>query len=285
MRDYSRAFPWPQLVLFKATDALTRLLNLPWLRRARTLRAFAYTVPPRHLSVYGGEYRFTYPINGWPRRFALRRGTSDVDVFLQVIRDTEYVDVARMLAAGGRSPRIIDAGANVGLATLYFKSILPEARVVALEPEASSFRMLGRCVADNALEHVVCLNAGIWTSDTHLAPDCSFRDRQSWSFALKEPSASDEGTIPVTSLDTLLSRAGWDRADLLKLDIEGGEARLMRDDAFLGAVQQRVGILCMEVHDERISLSDVQDALTAIGMTSLRSGGTLVGWREAQSGR
>lgn len=52
------------------------------------------------------------------------------------------------------TPRIIDAGANIGMATLFFKTMWPEASVDAFEPSPASFRLLERNVTDNRLTNV-----------------------------------------------------------------------------------------------------------------------------------
>ena len=47
---------------------------------------------------------------------------------------------------------IIDAGANIGLASIWFASKFPEARILAIEPEKSNYELLVRNV--EPLHHV-----------------------------------------------------------------------------------------------------------------------------------
>jgi FkbM family methyltransferase len=272
-------FSLKELFLFKSIGLLAAWLETPEMRRARALREFSYLVPPQRVSLETQEYRFSYPVNGVERAFALRRRSSDVQVFLQVIRDGAYADIARLLPAEDASPRIIDAGANVGLATLYFKSFHPRARVIALEPEPGNFAMLRRCVEENGFRDAILFNEGLWTRDAYLSSHWSFRGGQSWSFALREAGNPEKNTIPVMSLASLLSRAGWDTVDLLKLDVEGTEAELFRDASFLRALRQSIKMVCLEVHKEVISTSEVQTALAGIGMDSIEGKEGLVAWR------
>src|SRR5579863_2728165 len=65
----------------------------------------------------------------------LRPGTSDVEVLWDVFaRDTYRIPF--------RTPRgpsvIVDAGANIGITSIYFSSLYPRARVIAIEPEPSN---------------------------------------------------------------------------------------------------------------------------------------------------
>ena len=40
------------------------------------------------------------------------------------------------------APFIVDCGANIGMATLYFKSLYPDATVLAFEPDPAAFACL-----------------------------------------------------------------------------------------------------------------------------------------------
>ncbi len=42
----------------------------------------------------------------------------------------------------GKQPLIIDGGANIGMAVLYFKRNYPDARIIAFEPNPSGFELL-----------------------------------------------------------------------------------------------------------------------------------------------
>jgi tRNA G46 methylase TrmB len=69
--------------------------------------------------------------------FYLRVPSSDVETFEQIfIRQDYNFDVKK-------SPKtIVDAGANIGLASLYFASKFPNSNIVAIEPEESNFELL-----------------------------------------------------------------------------------------------------------------------------------------------
>lgn len=280
-RRYARLFSWRQMVAFKVTDRVIGWVENRWFRRMRALRLFAWTVPLDDLVLRDGAYRFHYPVEGRRVELALRTGSSDVDVFMQVIVDEEYGQVAQMLPEGPGPLRIIDAGANIGLTTLYLKCAHPDAHVVALEPESGNFEELSRCVARNALENVTPLHEGLWVEDGHLVEDRGFRDGRDWSFALREAAGATGTPVPVTSLRTLLTRMRWEVADLLKVDIEGGEAALIRDPAFLETVRDRVRTLCMEVHEEVVTVAEVRSALASVGLKAVHGGETLVAWNPA----
>jgi len=78
--------------------------------------------------------------------FFLRLKTTDLPTFDQVFFYKEYdFDTAK-------SPNIIiDAGANIGLAAIYFANRYPNAKIIALEPEQSNFRILKENVSPRAI--------------------------------------------------------------------------------------------------------------------------------------
>jgi hypothetical protein len=64
-----------------------------------------------------------------------------------------------------------------------------------------------------------------------------------WGMRVTEDAA---GEVAAVTIPELLDRAGADRIDILKIDIEGAEAELFSENtAWLG----RVGVLVLELHD------------------------------------
>lgn len=167
----------------------------------------------------------------------VRRGGSDWPTFEKVFVDQEYgVDMP------GAAPRlIIDAGANVGYATLFFARKFPEARILAIEPEASNFAQL--VTNTRAYPNVTPIQAALWGRAERLAITNPGAD--SWSFRVS--AADGAGGVRGVTIPELLALAGAERVDLLKLDIEGAEKDLFEHGAeeWLG----RVGLIIAELHD------------------------------------
>ena len=69
--------------------------------------------------------------------FSIRVRTSDYSCFRQVFVLQEYA-----LDARWQPKTIVDAGANIGLASIYFANAFPSSRIVAVEPERGNFRLL-----------------------------------------------------------------------------------------------------------------------------------------------
>lgn len=76
-------------------------------------------------------------LKGYKHPVYLRNGTSDTRVFSQLFVGREYLNAIRNI-----NPKvIIDCGANIGLASIYFKFYFPNAKIFAFEPESSNFNM------------------------------------------------------------------------------------------------------------------------------------------------
>ena len=69
------------------------------------------------------------------------------------------------------SPRIVDCGANIGLASLFFKKEFPKAQVIAVEADPGIFNYLSENVASSGhdgidLIHAAVTGSGSETSST-----------------------------------------------------------------------------------------------------------------------
>ena len=56
-------------------------------------------------------------------------------------------------------PVIVDAGAHIGMATLYYKMLFPHARILAFEPVPYNFKILEKNIHENQLENVELFEA------------------------------------------------------------------------------------------------------------------------------
>ena len=169
----------------------------------------------------------------------LRAGTSDAATFVQIFLrgDLDFpVDSA---------PRtIVDGGANIGLSALYLARRFPQARIIAVEFEASNFAQLRRNVARSpSIEPV---HAGLWPTDgaVHVANAHAAK----WAFfPTAGGGAGANPSVRAISMSTLMREHAMERIDLLKLDIEGSEWDLFADPQ--AGWLDRIGTLAIELHD------------------------------------
>ena len=124
---------------------------------------------------------------------------------------------------------VVDAGANVGLHTLFFaKRVGPEGRVYAFEPGQSAFVRLQSHVERNKLANVRCFHCALGAAEgvVALAENCQDNSR---NFVV-ESSSKPIGTknIALRPLDQVLKEESVGRVDFLKIDVEGAELEVLR---------------------------------------------------------
>lgn len=201
--------------------------------------------------------RLTLRIPGLPAPLLLRAGGSDRDCFEQIfVRDELGFDMPH-------EPRvIIDAGANIGLASLVLAERFPHARLLALEVDDANYRVLQANVA--AYPQITPIKRALWHRDGYVK--IVNPGAEAWAFRVAEADAADPQAIPAVSVNTLLDSIHADRVDLLKMDIEGAEMELLQAAA---EWLPRTGVLAIEIHEHiRPGVTRaLEDALRSIAHT------------------
>src|SRR5262249_10363750 len=123
----------------------------------------------------------------------------------------------------GQTPVIVDCGAHIGLATLWFAQQYPAARIFAVEPVTSNFELLVRNTKPYANVTPVC--AAI--SDHHTQVRLSNASGEPWAWKATE---GNDGDVATVTLPELLDREPNGAPLVIKIDIEGGEIGLFRSN-------------------------------------------------------
>jgi FkbM family methyltransferase len=159
----------------------------------------------------------------------LRAGESDVAAVRQVFRDGGYgIDFASAVGArimnrydeiiaSGRLPTIVDAGANIGAATILFHALFPKAHIVSIEPEPGNFSVLKKN-ADNC-EQIQLIHAAVGSTEGFVSIK---NEGLGWATRTERASI---GT-PVITMKTAFGTIPNGVPFVAKIDIEGFEADL-----------------------------------------------------------
>lgn len=134
---------------------------------------------------------------------------------------------------------VVDAGANVGTATAWFRQRYPHARVIAVEPNPFAVERLRLNVGDDP--NVEIVHAALADSDGTMR-------FSSGSFTvlgqLVDDQRPDAIAVEALTLETLRARFAPDTAiDVLKIDTEGAEWHI------LSGSLSGVGTVALEVHE------------------------------------
>lgn len=220
---------------------------------------------------------FNHTINNKTFIIQLKKNSSDSYVFQQIMRNDEYGIIVDFFMNNNISVlNIVDAGANIGLTTMFLKAHFPNARIIALEPSDNTYNRLNSNMQNNSLEQVTCLKKGLWSHSAFLSPDHTFRDGLDWSFRLTENHDGKNGTFAVISMNDLISEYNLEQIDFLKVDIEGGEVSVFGEHADLGWLT-RVKVIAIEIHDEFNCRTAIENKLSASGFTLSYSGELTIG--------
>jgi FkbM family methyltransferase len=124
------------------------------------------------------------------------------------------------------NPVILDGGANIGLATLYWKQLYPAARIRAFEPDPTIYQALKRNLCEWGLRDIEAIGAALWTAQGQM----SFWSEGSYAGRLvPDPGVSGDSCVTVATVRLRDYLSG--PVDLLKLDIEGAETDVLLDCA------------------------------------------------------
>lgn len=145
-----------------------------------------------------------------------------------------------LLLAEGKTPTIIDCGANVGYASIWFAVKYPGAIVYAIEPEPQNFSVLESNVAP--YENIVPIKAGVSDRETRLT--LQSQDGASWSWQTLED--DEHGDVEAVTIDRVLARRPGCAPFIVKVDIEGHEAQLFRSNVEWTA---KTPLIVFEMHD------------------------------------
>jgi FkbM family methyltransferase len=208
VRDVQHDF-WPQSPELAILNELERRARSEPRRTAGTI-----AVPP---------YRFEYvdALSTWPQW------------------DDIFVHSSVAFRTPNERPRILDCGANVGLASLFFRRAYPGARITAFEADPALAALCARNLSGEASVDV--RQAAVWIDDGDVDFVCEGTD----SGAIASLHTAVSGTRVHVRAERLRQ---WldEPVDLLKLDIEGAELPVLTD---CRERLRNVGAMIVEVHE------------------------------------
>jgi FkbM family methyltransferase len=173
-------------------------------------------------------------VPGYDQPVWLRPTRSDHSIFWQCMTRDQYdlrewpqtkALLARRdaLVAAGKTPIIIDGGANIGLAAIGFARDFPEARILAVEPDEDNFRVLSQNA--NATGETITPVLGAISAHAGHSRVIE-RERGSAGFRTEYCDAGHAEAVASFDIPALvdLVPGGWPW--IVKLDIEGAQEEL-----------------------------------------------------------
>jgi FkbM family methyltransferase len=186
-----------------------------------------------------------------PHPVWLRESTSDFEIMEQIFLRREY-DFAEWsshhemirktydeLLRDRKVPVIIDCGANIGYASIWFAIRYPQAIVYAVEPEPGNFAVLRRNAS--GYPNIVPIHAGV--SDRVTKVSLRNPADEPWACQTEE---DDQGSVETVTLPDLIDSRPNGAPLIVKVDIEGYETSLFRSNTGWAG---RTPLVIFEMHD------------------------------------
>ncbi len=223
------------------------------------------------------EFHANYPDLGITVKIR-KRPSSDLNVFAQIYQEEEYkplVAVFKSNFPNAINLNIIDAGCNIGLATLYLSNFFQKSNFIILEPDTSNFESITSNFESNNITNTTKIRGGLWSVNANLKIVNDFRDKNDWSFRVE--ATADETDLKGFSVSYLMEAYQLETIDILKIDIEGSEKEL-----FLGvnadvSYLTKVKCIAIEIHDELQCRAAIYKILKDFNFDFFESGDLTIG--------
>lgn len=163
------------------------------------------------------------------------------NLFREVFCNNEY-----LFTAHTPSPVIIDCGANIGTATLYFKLLYPQCRILAFEANPATFKMRERNITQNDLKDVCFYQVALFDKEGAI-PFYIDENPGSGMGSLLQGRKKVENKVLVQAEKLSDYLKEIEKVDLLKMDIEGAEVNVV-NDLFDSLAIEKVDQLLIEYH-------------------------------------
>ncbi len=156
----------------------------------------------------------------------VRNGTTDLFTFHQIFNLNEYD-----IKLNFQPSTIIDAGANIGLAAIFFANKYKGSKIICIEPEDSNFSLLEKNIYNYS--NILCYKRAMSN-----LPNQSFNIIDSglghWGFMTETIESSQDknikGLVKSITPYEIIKENNLDIIDIFKIDIEGAEKELFESN-------------------------------------------------------
>ena len=136
------------------------------------------------------------------------------------------ISLLNLRANGFRPKKIVDIGAYEGSWTQMIKEIFPEAEVLMIEAQ----KRKNDCLQKVASKYEGKVSLFLTLLGPYEASSASYYENETVTSVLPEyyPTAAKLASAPMTTLDEVMRKKGWQKVDLIKLDVQGYELEILK---------------------------------------------------------
>jgi FkbM family methyltransferase len=198
---------------------------------------------------------------------AIRGGTSDIPAFKKVFIKKEYD-----IEPASYPEVIIDAGANVGLSSIFFSLKYNRANVISIEPDKENYKLL----ATNTFfyKNIRCLNTVLWNKATLVELKDSGNSAD--GFIVEETLLKTKNTFSSVSINDLMKQYAFNRIDILKMDIEGAEKEIFSSNYQYWLARTKIIVIDLHDHLRKDCSTTFYETLSQFNFETYTKGGSII---------
>lgn len=164
-----------------------------------------------------------------------------------------FVDGIYTFESNSKYPVIYDCGANIGMSCLFFKQLFPNAKIKAFEADPMIAEVLQSNLAKNEIEDVCLVKKAAWIDGDGVEFGAEGADGGSFNYPYNRV------RIESVRLKDYLEEESF--VDLLKIDIEGAECKVLKDCRSSISKIKNIFIEYHSWHNESQNLSEILQVL------------------------
>lgn len=234
-------------LLKQARDHRTKTIIQQWEKKVKLAKN-------RNAAVFFNvTKRFPLRLGNWKIWLNEENPFYSIKAYTGIFRENEHCKVPDFPSKNDST--ILDIGANEGFFTLRVREMAPEARIIAVEPNISAFRVLKKNVESNRLKNIIIINKAI-TSRTGKIVFEIVRGHTSVGGLRVYKKYRHKGQlkriiVPSITLERLCKLHAIKSIDLLKMDVEGSELEILESSR---KILPNVKKVVVEYHENRKSV-------------------------------
>lgn len=180
-----------------------------------------------------GAESYQLKISNQVHTIKMRTFKGDISIFNEIFWKKSYEIPHNWVA----EPKVIlDLGAHIGFTSLYFAERYPEAKIFALEASKQNFNLLENNVRN--FKNITAIHGAAYTQDGFI-----LFDESGLSFNNKISDKGDQ--VKAISINSLVENHGINQVDLMKIDIEGAEELLLKENT---TWLEKTSVIVIELH-------------------------------------
>ena len=188
----------------------------------------------------------------------------DINCIIDIFVNQHYIFPIRK-----KRITILDIGSNTGISVIFFKKYYPSSKIYAFEPNPFAFMYLKKNVKENKLKNVYIFNIGI--SDKKEKKYLVFEKYNDISARISNAISKGKRRniirVKLVPISIFIKKYNIKKIDILKIDVEGYEGRIIRD-LEKNKLLDKIENIVLEyhwTHDKKNSLSKILEILEKNG--------------------